>query len=263
LRLSTLVTAGGHGGEILDRVRRHGLAGILAVEPIPAAVQERLMAERVPVVGVVAWMPPVAPTTAHVGFAFIQTVATALRHFIELGHERIAILRSGVPDVRPDDSAVLPARYSFGRACRETCEAHGVRYHPEYMVSAGSIDFVNGQRRVDAEAGMRGMATLLAMDPRPSAVYITDDFLAFGALRELARQGVKVPQDISVISFANAGVAAMFPFPVTTTEFDGRNAGARAVQVLRDLIAQEPSVRREFELPAEFVDRGSCRRIQV
>ena len=47
------------------------------------------------------------------------------------------------------------------------------------------------------------MHKLLAMRPRPDAVFCYNDIIAFGAMRAILSAGMKVPQDVAVIGASN------------------------------------------------------------
>ncbi len=80
--------------------------------------------------------------------------------------------------------------------------------------------------------GKRAMAGLLASPTRPDAVFAMNDELAIGALREAQRQGVAVPEEISVSGFDDIDEAAYTTPPLTTVAVDIRGLAATAVELL-------------------------------
>ena len=74
--------------------------------------------------------------------------------------------------------------------------ARGLRGH-------GSAD---GDFSVDG--GRRAMEELLATDPRIDAVFAANDLMAFGAFQALAERGRHVPDDIAIVGFDDAPLAA-------------------------------------------------------
>ncbi|MDF4192012.1 substrate-binding domain-containing protein [Ligilactobacillus salivarius] len=53
------------------------------------------------------------------------------------------------------------------------------------------------------EAGRKGMEGVLDLPQPPTAVLCHGDVLALGALSQAKRQGLKVPEDLSIIGFDN------------------------------------------------------------
>jgi DNA-binding LacI/PurR family transcriptional regulator len=81
-----------------------------------------------------------------------------------------------------------------------------------------------------AEVGAKG-AVELAADP-PSAVFACSDVVAWGAIAELARRGVDVPGDMSVVGFDNSSIAAPIGDFLTTIDGDLAAIGRRSVELL-------------------------------
>src|SRR6201986_225420 len=77
------------------------------------------------------------------------------------------------------------------------------------------------------EGGMRAMEKLLKSKELPTAVMCSNDMTAIGALRVLAKEGLRVPEDISVIGFDDIHLAE-YVFPPLTTVRMSRNDLARA-----------------------------------
>ena len=63
-------------------------------------------------------------------------------------------------------------------------------------------------------------AQLSAGGDLPDALVFYDDYVAAGALLSLARHGVKVPEDVKVLTFSNKGLGPVFFKPLTRFESD-------------------------------------------
>jgi len=77
------------------------------------------------------------------------------------------------------------------------------------------------------EGGMRAMEQLLRRKELPTAVMCSNDMTAIGALRVLAKAGLRVPEDMSLIGFDDIHLAE-FAYPPLTTVRMSRNDLARA-----------------------------------
>jgi len=76
-------------------------------------------------------------------------------------------------------------------------------------------------------AGMEAMAKLIAKGPLPrdTVVFVNDDYLASGALMAIAYAGLKAPEDIRFVTFANKRLGPVYPRELTRIEFDAYHAG--------------------------------------
>jgi len=87
--------------------------------------------------------------------------------------------------------------------------------------------------------GQKAMRTLLAMNPRPTAVMCGNDVLAFGALLECQRQGIAVPDEMSVTGFDNLDFASQLVPSLTTIRIPAAEIGEAAACYLLSAIAGE------------------------
>ena len=75
----------------------------------------------------------------------------------------------------------------------------------------------------------------------PDLIVFTDDYAAFGGLMALEAQGVKVPEDVRVVTLVNRGFSPAFPVSLARLEIDPRRNGvAIAQQVLARIEGVEP-----------------------
>jgi DNA-binding LacI/PurR family transcriptional regulator len=143
--------------------------------------------------------PPAEPGPGirSVGTTNWQGCLTATRHLIELGHRRVAII--GGPEQLWSSRARL-AGY------RAALEAAG-------LPPAGELI-----RRDDfcTEGGRRQARELLALAQPPTAIVAGNDPQAFGVLQALGEQGLRAPDDLSVVGFDDVPVAS-WATPALTT----------------------------------------------
>ena len=59
----------------------------------------------------------------------------------------------------------------------------------------------------------------------PDLIYFGDDYIARGGLMALASLGVKVPEDVRVVTLANRGFVPSFPVTLARIEYDPVAAG--------------------------------------
>jgi DNA-binding LacI/PurR family transcriptional regulator len=121
------------------------------------------------------------------------------------------------------------------------------RYGDLHVKTAADTDTLEG--------GRRAVATLLAADPRVTAIVCVNDLMAVGALRELRERGLRVPQDISVTGFDNIDLS-QFCHPALTTAHIPRDQIGRTI--CDCLMGRETGLlEREFVIDPELVLRES------
>src|SRR6266511_6041956 len=106
----------------------------------------------------------------------------ATQHLIDLGHERIGYVAG------PDH--YLPTQQ---KASGRERALHAAGLVPDGLV-VHAEDFT-------VEAGRAALRNLLVSEVLPSAVICSSDLMAIGVLQEAAEQGVRVPNDLSVVGF--------------------------------------------------------------
>jgi LacI family transcriptional regulator len=105
--------------------------------------------------------------------------------------------------------------------------------------------------------GYEGMRRLLDRDDPPSAVFCTNDLIAFGA-RDAARAlGVRVPQDVWLVGYDDIPMASWEAFDLTTVRQPIAAMADLAVDLLLARVEDRERPPHTHRLPAELVVRGS------
>lgn len=167
---------------------------------------------------------------------------TLVEHLIGLGHRRIAHLR-GPRGISTSDERL--AGY------RDALRAAGIRFDPRWV--AGD--------EWSEEAGRTATRQLLAVSPRPTAIFASTDLGAWGAYDVLVEAGLRVPRDVSLAGFADLALSARLAVPLTTVRQPAREVGRRAGEKLVNLIETGEDAPREVRLPTELVVRASTGRV--
>ena len=163
----------------------------------------------------------------------------ATEHLIELGHRRIALL---LGDLVHDDAIDRQSGYLDALA------AAGIPVDPQLIVQS---DYTEA-------GGLLAVSRLMERDTAFSAIFSSNDQMAYGAILGLARRNLRVPDDISIVGFDDLIMSRYTMPPLTTVRHSVYETGAQAaVAMLALLQGQEPTAK----LPApELVLRESARR---
>lgn len=91
-----------------------------------------------------------------------------------------------------------------------------------------------------------------------TAVFCYNDKIAFGLVKLLEEEGIRVPEDISLISIDDSQLAQLADVKLTSVHHPTDRLGARAAENLIALI-KTPAFDANFEFPPEIVERDSVK----
>ena len=106
-------------------------------------------------------------------------------------------------------------------------------------------------------AGASGANYFLSLDNPPTAIMCANDSMAIGAISELSRKGLRVPDDISVVGFDDISVASQIIPPLTTVAAPIQEIAELSVSMLNSLIKGIAIENRHIALGAQLVVRKS------
>ena len=164
----------------------------------------------------------------------------ATRHLLDMGHQRIGLIKGRLPGAARAEERLIGYRQALKTA--------GLGYDPSLVITCD----------VNQEAGFLAMQQLLALPEPPTAVFCHNDVLAVGAMHAIHAAGLSIPTDISVVGFDDtAGSAHLLP-PLTTVRFSRKEMGRLAASTLFRTIEQNGDNKPyTIELPVELVVRDS------
>ncbi len=162
----------------------------------------------------------------------------AVRHLIGLGHNRIGHISGPVPEIM--------SRHRL-EGYRQAMSEAGLEIGPGYEQRG---DF-------SLQSGGETAATLFDLPEPPTALFVANDEMAFGAINELRRRGLSVPEDVSVVGFDDLFFSKAFHPPLTTISQPRRLIGEAAMQSLLDLLAGHPHPDQPGFIPTRLSVRKS------
>ncbi|MEU1369638.1 LacI family DNA-binding transcriptional regulator [Streptomyces sp. NPDC005803] len=145
------------------------------------------------------------------------------------------------------DSPDAEARFlGFQEACREA----GLPAPDEPALRTTMMKQAEGARAAETLLDRGG--------ERPEAMLFANDQMAVGALRALARRGVRVPQDMAVTGFDGIPLGRIVQPPLTTVRQPIRRLGEQAVELLVQRLSDTGREPVSLTLPVSVIRRASC-----
>ena len=182
-----------------------------------------------------------------VGFNYIQSGLIAVEYLFKMGHRNIGFITS--PLTRRSRRETLEGyKLAFLKKNLMIKEENILVAQTEEESYTGTYEFENGRRLAKK---------LLELRERPTAVFAVNDMTAFGIIQELSNNGVRVPEDISVIGFDNIEVSSMINPPLTTVNQPSFETGRLACKLLLDSMDHRESGDLSITLEPTLVERKS------
>ena len=162
----------------------------------------------------------------------------AVRHLLALGHERIGYLAP------KNDFPYLAERLA---GYREALKEKDIR--PEESLIC----------RIEESArfvcGYKGAKYLLAQ--KVTAIFCCDDHVARGAYRAIQENGLRIPQDISVVGFDDAFFCEVLEPNLTSIKQSAYDIGCSSAKLLFAKISGLPLNENSIQIEPQLIVRGS------
>ncbi|MFL9911844.1 LacI family DNA-binding transcriptional regulator [Paraburkholderia sp. RL17-337-BIB-A] len=201
----------------------------------PADLENRIRRCGIPFVE--AWDTSNQQIDMLVGLSHRDAGAAAARHLAAKGRRRLGYLGS--------DEARSNARLQGLRAAAKQAGLP----KPEAVI----LDRPSGI--TDATAMLD---TLLATRPDLDGLFCSSDMLAAGALFDFQRRGIRVPEDVSIMGFADLPIASATHPGITTIRVPSLEIGRTAGAMLLEYLDGKQPANPRIDLGFSIVERGSA-----
>jgi LacI family transcriptional regulator len=168
----------------------------------------------------------------------------AVNYLISMGHRKIACIQ-GIPKSMPTIERV--------RGYRDALINHGI--HPDASLIVGD--------NYNTENGYRQTRILFSMEDPPTAIFALSNLIGLGVIKAIDEMGLKIPENISLISFDEQPYSAFLGTPMTTVDQKKSEIGQLAVDVLLKYIDNKESRKRivHMTLKTNLIIRESVKKI--
>jgi len=168
----------------------------------------------------------------------------ATRYLLGLGHRKIGFIKGekGKKEIR-----IFTQRFEgYKKALFE----HKVEFDPELIVEGD----------LTMEGGALATKKLLDKDKYLTAIFASNDLMAIGAMREVQKRGLQVPEDISIIGFDDIPLSSLISPSLTTISQPKYEIGAEAAKLLLKMINSPEAPKSKIILDTKLVVRESTAR---
>lgn len=164
----------------------------------------------------------------------------ATEFLIKRGCQKIGIIRGPYADMVTSEERIKGLRLAF--------KNHQIPYNEEHVIEG---DFTY-------EGGYLGATALLEKMTEIQAIYAFNDAMAIGAMKWVLEQGLRVPEDISIMGFDDNEINKYVRPTLTSVAQSGYDLGIKSVDMLCSLIKGEDlKHRNKLYIPHQIMVRGS------
>lgn len=171
-----------------------------------------------------------------------QGAYDATAYLYSLGHRRIAHIRGRID---------LPSARDRFEGYKSALADLGLPFDPALTAEG---DFYQ-------QSAYQASCVLLDQPNPPTAIFASNDLMAFGALQAAGERGLHIPDDLSVIGFDDIPQASMMHPRLTTISQPLEQMGRVGVQLLLEQLDQPGRAPRRVTLATRLIERESCGRV--
>lgn len=149
----------------------------------------------------------------------------------------------------PKDAQVTIHRFEGYKSGLEDC---GLTYNPELVYYPSSNDDIDVR-----DMGYCGAKELMNTSTAVDAIMVAADPLAVGAMKYLKQQGIKIPEEVSLIGFDNNAICEIIEPSLTTIAQPIKKIGTTASKILLNKINGEANIQDRVIFEGELKQRDS------
>ncbi len=225
--------------DYLSIAQNRGVDGIIIVGTYPGENLNALKQLGVPIVLVDSYVKDEAFHT--IGIEDREGARMATRYLIEKGHRQIAFVSGSIRE-----NGVNIKRY---QGYCDAMQSAGLSVD-EQSIYSGTVDY---------DYGITAAKEYVARGKKQTAAFVSADVISMGLIKGLQQNHVRVPEDLSIVSFDDVYLARMANPALTTVHQDIGEKGKQAVQLILDAAGFKEHRHTECILPLSLVERESVR----
>lgn len=166
----------------------------------------------------------------------------AVNHLLDIGHTKVAVLTG--------DTQVFAGRERY-EGYRQAMLSHGMEINPDYVLDS----------HWDENEAYSGMLQLLTLPDPPTAIFCCNYNIAVGALRRIKEHGLKIPDDISLVSFDDVPLFRLHEAGITAIAQPVAKIASTIASILTTRLSDRTGAHapHTITLDCDIILRGSTR----
>jgi len=176
---------------------------------------------------------------SNININFHNSTIQVIEHLVSLGHRNIAYGSIRGP------LKLTPERNKTFESC---CQRYA-NYLDRYRIVEGDYSLEGGRRIIER--------LLDSKEAPPTAVWFNGDIMALGALKELRRRQISIPEQMSIIGWGNTQFSAYTDPELTTVAVDHRQIGQLSVAAIDHLLSALMKTGLEYSVNSTLLVRQS------
>ncbi len=214
------------------------VSGIIYIGVFPRDVTGILPALNIPVVYTFSY----ADNAFTVNYDDFQGAKLAVQNLVDNGHKSIAMISGPINSI--------PAHKRM-MAYQQVLMENKLAYIPEY-VRIGDWEYSDGYNQCKA---------ILQLKDLPTAIFVSSDLMAYGAISAIKEAGLIPGKDISIQAFDNGPTSQFIQPALDTIDLPLETMGFESASLLHKQINEETIESNNILLPCSLVTRDSVTRI--
>ncbi len=164
------------------------------------------------------------------------------RHFYKNGFRRIAYIAG------PDHLNISQQRTQGYLAGLKSC---GLEFHPELLEKCN----------LSTKDAIKATARLLDLPDRPDAIFGINDTVAFAAMKEIKRRGLRIPEDVALVGFTDEFHSTVVDPALTSITHPTFEIGQEAARLFFNRIENPTEASVQVTLKTRLIIRQSSEKI--
>ena len=163
----------------------------------------------------------------------------ATKYLIDMNHTQIAHITGGTAKFSSNDRI---------RGYKKALEDSGIKVNKNLIINSEFVE----------KGGYDAAKKLLSRNIKFTAIFASNDKIAFGAVKAIREEGLKVPEDISVIGFDDIEASKYFNPPLTSIKMELVEMADIATKSIITSIENDVKFSANYVIPVTLVERKSC-----
>jgi len=178
----------------------------------------------------------------------------AVDYLFSMGHREIGYISYPI-----DKQITVRQRYE---GYIKGLKKNNLAFNPEYVI----IDEKFADKELegkDMDITFDLMQQFIKTKKLPTAFITISDIIAYGLIKALQENNIKVPESVSVVGFDNIMFDDYISPPLTTVRQPKKMMGITGINLLLDIIEGKEIENKRIVLPTEIIERNSVKSISI